>query len=190
MKEIEVNLLGVRGQVVNISRSLPAGAMFFTVDRKDVDKQFEEKKNRILQTPQSQDFLMNRPVRVVIVNNQTVLTQDLITDADGNAVVVFNKDMDSEARAIAVPGGASVTFQPTDDAIKEALKNGMVRIFADGVKTAQKANELNDAELTRVLALMEEYKRAADSIRSAIASNKKKAQDYLDEINKYKSTIE
>lgn len=190
MKEIDVNLLGVRGQVVNISRSLPAGAMFFTVDRKDVDKQFEEKKNRILNNPSTQEFLMNRSPRVIVVNSQTVLTQELISDADGNAVVVFNKDMDSEARAIAVPGGASVTFQPTDDAMKEALNGGMVRIFADGVKTAQKANELNDAELTRVLAVIEEYKRAADSLRSAIASNKKKAQDYLDEINKYKSTIE
>ena len=190
MTEIDVNLTGIRGQVVSISRALPAGAMFFTVDRKDVDKQFEEKKNRILQNPSSQEFLMNRSPRVVVVNNETVVTQEVTSDADNNTVVVFNKGMKSEAKALAVPGGTGATFQTTDEAMKDALNSGLVRIFADGEMTARKANELNEAELTRVNAEIELLKRAADSIRSAIASNKKKAQDYLDEINKYKSPIE
>lgn len=190
MNKMDMNLAGVRGQVVTITRSLPAGAKFFTVDRNDVDKQFEEKKARVLQNPQSQEFLYNRSPRVIIVKDQTVLSQELVEDADNNTVIVFNKGMDSEARALAIPGGTGVTFQTTDEAMKDALNNGIVRIFADGEKTAQKANELNQAELQRALAEAERWAKIADSIRSAIASNKKKAQDYAEEIKKVKSVME
>ena len=49
--EIEAGLNPIRGQVMNISHLLPVGAKYFTVEPKDVDLKFVERKNEIAQNP-------------------------------------------------------------------------------------------------------------------------------------------
>lgn len=185
--EVESNLNSVRGQVMNISRTLPTGAQYFTVEGKDVDLKFNELKNQLLQNPQSPDLIMNRGPRAIVVLGHSVLSQEFAQDIDGNNVVIFNKGLSDESRAAIVAGGANFG-QTTDDAMKDALR-GELRIFADAIKTVTKANALNQAELDRWVAQKNLIERYCDSIRSTIASNKKKALDYQDALNKFKPEV-
>lgn len=186
--EIDNNLNPIRGQVINISRTLPTGSQYFTVDAKDVDKTFEERKEQISANPISPDIITNRGPRVIVMTGHNVISQDFTQDIDGNNVVVFNKGLGDETRA-AIVSGASPFGQTTDDAMKDAIR-GEMRIFADGVKTATKANVLNQNELERWMAEQKRIERFCDSIRSAIAANKKKAEDYKAALAKYKAEVD
>jgi hypothetical protein len=186
--EVENNLNSVRGQVMTISRTLPTGAQYFTVEGKDVDLKFNDMKNQLMQNPQSPDLITNRGPRAIVVLGHSVFSQAFDQDIDGNNVVIFNKGMSDESRAAIVAGGVNFG-QTTDDAMKDALR-GELRIFADGIKTVTKANALNQAELDRWVALKNQIDRYCDSIRSTIASNKKKALDYQEAINKFKPEVD
>lgn len=186
--EIENNLNPIRGLVMNISRSLPTGAQYFTVEANDVDKTFEERKNTVMTNPKSPELIMNRGPRVITMKGHSVISQDFETDTDGGNVVVFNKGLGDETKA-AIVAGSSNFGQTTDDAMKDAIR-GELRIFADGIKTATKANQLNQKELDRWMAEKVRIERYCDSIRSAIASNSKKAEDYKASIAKFKADLD
>ena len=187
-KEIEIALDPIRGQVMNISRMLPTGAKFYTIESKDVDQQFEKKKSNLMANPTSPEFLVNRSPRVIHVKDHSVITQQFKTDIEGNRVVVFNPDTDDSAQATVVAG--DVTFgQATDEAMKDAL-HGQNRVFANGVKICTKANAINQSELDRVNEQIKYWQGVKDSIQSAIASNKKKVEDYMAQIEKFKQPVD
>lgn len=192
MTQIEIdNLLSpIRGQVMNISRTLPTGSQYFTVEANNVDKKFEERKSQIDSNPQSPEIITNRGPRVIVLRGHSVISQDFAQDLDGNSVVIFNKGQNDETKAPIIVSGSQATFgQTTDDAMKDALR-GEIRIFADGIKTATKANQLNQNELARLEGLKKWIDSCCDTLRSAIASNKKKAEDYKEAIMKYKPEID
>jgi hypothetical protein len=187
-KEIENILDPVRGQVMNISRMLPTGAKFYTIESKDIDQQYEKKKQNLLANPTSPEFLANRSPRVIHIKDHSVITQQFKTDMEGNRVVVFNPDTDDSAQATVVAG--DVTFgQATDEAMKDALQ-GQSRVFANGVKICTKANAINQCELDRVNEQIKYWNAIKDSIQSAIASNKKKVDEYLAQVEKFKQPID
>lgn len=188
MKELEISLDSVRGQVRNISQMLPVGSKYYTVDAKDVDLQFEKKRAAAIANPASPDIILNRSPRVIVIRDHSVISQSFKTDINGNRVVVFNPETDEEAQAAVVAGDLNFG-QATDEALKDALL-GQQRIFANGVKLATKANSINRVELERVDAMIEYLKRMKDSLQSAIASNTKKVQDYEDQIAAAKRPVE
>jgi len=188
--EIENRLDPIRGQVMNISRTLPTGAQYFTIGANDVDKKFAERKQQIDANPTSPDIITNRGPRVIVMRGHSVVSQDFAQDLDGNSVVIFNKGMEDETKASIIVSGSQSSFgQTTDDAMKDALR-GETRIFADGIKTATKANQLNQNELARWEAMKKQCESYCDTLRSAIASNKKKAEDYREAILKYKPDLD
>jgi len=188
--EIENRLDPIRGQVMNISRTLPTGAQYFTIGANDVDKKFAERKQQIDANPTSPDIITNRGPRVIVMRGHSVVSQDFDQDLDGNSVVIFNKGMEDETKASVIVSGSQSSFgQTTDDAMKDALR-GETRIFADGIKTATKANQLNQNELARWEAMKKQCESYCDTLRSAIASNKKKAEDYREAILKYKPDLD
>ena len=192
MTQIEIdNLLApIRGQVMNISRTLPTGAQYFTVEANNVDKKFEERKSTIDSNPTCPEIITNRCPRVIVMRGHSVVSQDFAQDLDGNSVVIFNKGMNDETKAPIIVSGSQAAFgQTSDDAMKDALR-GEMRIFADGMKTAIKANSMNQNELTRLEALKKWIDSCCDTLRSAIASNKKKAEDYKEAILKYKPDLD
>lgn len=193
MTQVEINNLldPIRGQVMNISRTLPTGAMYFTVSASDFDKQFAGKKAQIDSNPMSPEIITNRSPRVIVMRGHSVVSQDFAQDLDGNNVVIFNKGIEGEETmaSIIVSGNPTTFGQTTDDAMKDALR-GEIRIFADGIKTATKANQLNQNELARWEAMKKLCESYCDTIRSAIASNKKKAEDYKEAILKYKPDLD
>jgi hypothetical protein len=192
MTQVEMdNILNpIRGQVMNISRSLPTGAQYFTVAANDVDKKFAERKQQIDANPASPEIITNRGPRVIVMRGHSVVSQDFAQDVDGNSVVIFNKGQEDETKAPIIVSGSQSTFgQTTDDAMKDALR-GETRIFADGIKTATKANMLNQNELARWEAMKKMCESYCDTLRSAIASNKKKAEDYKEAILKYKPDLD
>lgn len=185
---IDTALDSVRAQVMNISRTLPTGAKFYKVEATDIDQGFEERKNQLLADPNTPEFIINRSPRVVMLKDFSVKSQDFEVDIDGNKMVIFNKGTKEQAQATIVAGGVNFG-QTTDEAMKDALR-GQDRIFADGIKTATKANILNTAELTRVEAMVKYWSSKADSIRSAIASNSKKVKDYQEALAKFKKEVD
>lgn len=188
--ELDNILNPIRGQVMNISRTLPTGAQYFTVAANDFDKKFAERKQQIDSNPASPDIITNRGPRVIVMRGHSVVSQDFAQDIDGNSVVVFNKGLEDETKASIIVSGSQATFgQATDDAMKDALR-GETRIFADGIKTATKANQLNQNELARWEAMKKQCESYCDTLRSAIASNKKKAEDYKEAILKYKPDLD
>lgn len=186
--EISNNLNPIRGQVMSISRALPTGSQYFTVEAADVDKKFNERKEQISSNPTSPELITNRGPRVIVMKSHDVITQEFTQDIDGNSVVLFNRGLGDETRA-AIVSGANVPFQTTDEAMKDSLR-GETRIFADAIKTATKANVLNQNELERLEALKKWCESCADSVRSAIASNKKKAEDYKAALAKIKDMVD
>ena len=188
MTEIEMAMESVRPQVINISRMLPTGAKFYKVEATDIDQSFEERKNRLLADPNNPEFIFNRSPRVVVLKDFSVKSQDFEVDMNGNKVVVFNKGTKEQAQATIVAGGVNFG-QTTDEAMKDALR-GQDRIFADGIKTATKVNLLNAAELARVEAMVKYWSGKADSIRSAIAANTKKVQEYQEVLAKFKKEVD
>lgn len=186
--EIEAGLNPIRGQVMNISHLLPVGAKYFTIEPKDVDLKFTEHKNEIAQNPQSPDLITNRGPRAILVQDHSVLSQEFAFDVEGNKVVIFNKDQADESRASIVTGNTPFG-QISDDAMRDALR-GESRIFANGMKTVTKANALNQAELDRWVALKNQIERYCDSLRSTIAANTKKAQEYQQAIDKFKPEVD
>lgn len=192
MTQVEIDnvLAPIRGQVMNISRTLPTGAQYFTVEANNVDKKFDERKQQIEANPTCPDIITNRGPRVVVLRGHSVISQDFGQDLDGNSVVIFNKGQNDETKAPIIVSGNSASFgQTTDDAMKDALR-GETRIFADGIKTAIKANALNQNELARWEAMKKLCESYCDSLKSAIASNKKKADDYKESILKYKPELD
>jgi hypothetical protein len=190
-RETETALDPIRGQVINISRMLPTGAKFYTIESKDIDQQFEKKKNAIMSNPLSPEFITNRSPRVIHVKDHSVVAQQFKVsvgmDGKTDNVVVFNPDTDDSAQATVIAG--DVTFgQATDEAMKDALQ-GQNRIFADGVKICTKANQVNQAELDRVMEQIRYWQSIKDSLQSAISSNTKKVQDYLAQVEKFKQPI-
>ena len=186
--EIEAGLNPIRGQVMNISHLLPVGAKYFTVEPKDVDLKFVERKNEIAQNPQAPDLITNRGPRAILVQDHSVLSQEFAFDVEGNRVVIFNKGMADESTANVVAGNTPFG-QVSDDAMKDALR-GELRIFANGIKTVTKVNVLNQNELDRWEALKKQIERYCDSLRSTIAANKKKAQEYQESIDKFKPEVD
>jgi len=185
--EIETTLNPVRAQVMSISRALPTGSQYFTVDANDVDKKYKERKEQISSNPTSPELITNRCPRVIVMKSHNVVSQDFAKDLDGNNVVLFNKGLGDETRATVV-AGASVPFQTTDDAMRDALR-GEPRIFADAIKTCIKANNLNQNELDRLTALKNWCDSCMDSVRSAISSNKKKAEEYKAALDKMQENV-
>lgn len=186
--EIENNLDPIRGQVCNISRMLPVGSKYYTLHSKDCDQQFDKKKAALIANPASPDFVPNRSPKVVIVRDHSVITQTFKTDIDGTQRVVFNPETEEEAQATIIAG--DVNFgQTTDEAVKDALQ-GQSRIFANGIKTATKANSLNQAELERVVEQIKYWTSMKDNLTSAIASNTKKVKEYEEALAKFKQPVD
>ena len=190
MTEIEMNnnLDPIRAQVMSISRALPTGSKYFTVEAADVDKTFNERKNQIASNPTSPEIITNRGPRMIVMKSHNVITQEFAHDTDGSSVVLFNRGQGDETRAAIVSGG-SVPFQTTDEAMKDSLR-GETRIFADAIKTATKANVLNRNELERWENMKKACERYCDALRSAIASNTKKAEEYKDALAKMKDVVD
>lgn len=188
INEVEINLDPIRGQVCNISRMLPVGSKYYTLHPSDCDKQFEKKKAALLANPASPDFLPNRSPRVIMVRDHSVITQTFKTDIDGTQRVVFNPETEDEAQATIIAG--DINFgQTTDEAVKDALQ-GQSRIFASGIKTATKANALNQAELERVIEQIKYWTSMKDNLTSAIASNTKKVKEYEEALAKFKQPVD
>lgn len=175
--EIEMGLSGIRGQVMNISTLLPVGSKYYSVSVKDVDLQFNDRKIEIQNNPKAPDLITNRGPRAILVTDHSVLSQIFDYDVEGNRVLVFNKGLADESTANVVAGSESFFGQTSDDAMKDAI-HGEPRIFANGIKTVQKANILNNNELERWIALDKKIQSYIDSLRSTIAANKKKGEEY------------
>lgn len=187
-KELEISLDSVRGQVCTVSRMLPVGSKYYTIDAKDIDLQFEKKRAAILANPGSPDLILNRSPRAIVLRDHSVLSQTFKTDINGNRIVVFNPDTEEEAQAAIVAGDFNFG-QATDEAVKDALL-GQQRIFANGVKLATKVNSINRIELDRVNAMIESLMRIKDSLTSTIASNSKKIQDYEKQLEAAKVPVD
>lgn len=188
-KEIDITLDPIRGQVMSISRMLPTGSKYYTVEAKDVDQDFETRRNQILSNPKSPDFVANRSPRVIVVRDHTVFDQKFDVDINGNSVVVFNKDTKEEAQATIV-AGSSTFGQTTDEAMENAIHGRSVPIFADGIKTVTRANQLNAAEKVRIEAQVKYWQSKLDAIESAIASNARKVKEYQEMIAKTKQEVD
>jgi hypothetical protein len=186
--EIDNILDPIRGQVRAISAMLPVGSKYYTVNAKEIDQQFAKKKAAIDADSSSPAMILNRSPRVVLVRDHSVIDQKFTTEVDGTKMVVFNPGTEDEANATVIAGDLNV-FQTTDEAFRSAL-TGQRPIFANGIKTATKANVLNQAELDRLLDLKKTIDSYIDSLKSAIASNTKKVKDYEEAIAKFKQPVD
>lgn len=180
MKEINVDSMNqVRGSVIALSKMIPVGAQFYTVNvdnPKDSVDEWQQRKNIVGANPKSPELFINRPPQVVKLRTENVLSQEFAIDQFGNNCVVFNRGMKSEATA-AIVAGESEFGQATDEAVNEAI-HGQNRIFADGLKTLTMANAANSAELTRWKQIRDMAQKYIDSIQSTIQDNVMKVESY------------
>lgn len=180
MKEISIeNMNQVRGSVIALSKMIPVGAMFYTLNLDNPKNSLEdwEKRKAIIGTnPKSPELFINRPPQVVKLRTENVLSQEFVVDQFGNNCVVFNRGMKSEATAAVVANDADFG-QTTDEAVKDAI-HGQTRIFADGMKTLTAANAANNAEYTRWKQIRDMAQSYMDSIQGTIQENVTKVEQY------------
>lgn len=187
MKEIEVSLNPIRGNVMAISKALPVGAAYYTVNAKEADKDYDKKKSAMLANPNNPDFILNRSPRWIELRTNNVIEQKFITDIDGTKQVVFNPGTDSEAKATVI-AGESGFFQTTDEAVKDAL-HGQARIFADGASICARINSINRAEQDRLKAVVKSLNSMIDAIESIINANTAKVTEIAEQMAKYKPAV-
>jgi len=187
-KEVETQLDSVRGQVRAVGAMLPVGSKYYTVHAKDIDQQFAKKQAALQADPASPMLLLNRSPRVIMVRDHDVIEQIFKTEVDGTKMVVFNPKTEDEANATIIAGNTNI-FQTTDEAFRAAL-TGQRPVFASGIKTATKANVLNQAELDRLTDVKKIIDSYIDTLKSAIASNTKKVKDYEEAIAKFKQPVD
>lgn len=180
MKEISIeNMNQVRGSVIALSKMIPVGAQFYTLNLDNPKNSLEdwEKRKAIIGTnPKSPELFINRPPQVVKLRTENVLSQEFAVDQFGNNCVVFNRGMKSEATAAVVANDADFG-QTTDEAVKDAI-HGQTRIFADGMKTLTAANAANNAEYTRWKQIRDMAQSYMDSIQGTIQENVTKVEQY------------
>ena len=77
----------------------------------------------------------------------------------------------------------------TEEAVKEALKNAadnaatVTHAFKDPQKLIQFMNALNQSEYDTIQTLIDTLCKMQQSIKSAMADNTKKVNDYMDQLN-------
>ncbi|QOR57694.1 hypothetical protein [uncultured phage cr130_1] len=161
------------------------GKQFFQIEVRDCWPNFEAEKNAI-QMENNQKLILNRSPRRYCIKAKDITSVAIGTDVTGDPVVFINPNND---------GSADVTLPVTNDmvsygvvtaeAVKEALKGGpSTKAFVDPKKLESYLNEVNNKELSYIRALKEALNRMEQSIISTINDNTKKANDYMDQINK------
>lgn len=141
----------------------------------DYDKKIAEAK-----TSGDLTLCLNRPPRKLRSRTEDILSAEVTTDLDGTVIVIINKDRESELR---IPVSADMTKAGivTDDAVRKALKGEKNIFFNDVKKLASLLNNLNQNEISRINAVIEDLQLAKKRIESAIAENTKKAEQYEQE---------
>ena len=155
------------------------GGKYFTLGAQETYPEFDKKKRENEQN-NSLEFMPNRTPRRFIVRDHDVLSQAIVTCADGTTKVVFNPDTDEEAKASIISGTAYFDVV-TEDAIKNAL-TGQKVIFANGSTLVDKANEYNQSEVDRLNAFISQLQKQRDAIISTMQANKSKINTYEQEI--------
>lgn len=125
-------------------------------------------------------LVLNRPPRKFRAHTEDILSTEIVTDLDGTVVVVVNKDRESELR---IPVSPDMTHAGvvTDDAVQKALKGEKNIFFNDVPKLVTLMNNLNQNEIARIDAVMNDLKLAKQRIESTIAENVQKAKQYTAE---------
>lgn len=155
------------------------GGKYFTLGAQETYPEFDKKKRENEQN-NSLEFMPNRTPRRFIVRDHDVLSQAVVTGADGTTKVVFNPGTDEEAKASIISGTANFGAA-TEDAIKNAL-TGQKVIFANGSTLVDKANEYNQSEVDRLNAFISQLQKQRDAIISTMQANKSKINTYEQEI--------
>ena len=179
------NITGVNMNVVAENRTQISrlggilGGKYFTIGAQETYPDFDKKKLENERSA-SLEFMPNRTPRRFIVRGHDVISQAIVTSADGTTKVVFNPGSAEEAESAIISGNG--TFgATTEDAIKSAL-GGQKVIFANGTQLVDKANQYNQAEVDRLTAFINALTKQRDAIISTMDTNKKKAATYEKEI--------
>lgn len=175
---IDMNVVAKNRKLIGTLGST-LGGKYFTIGAQETHLDFEKKKREI-EMNNSLDFITNRSPRRFIVRDHDVVSQTIETGADGTTKVVFNPGTDEEAKA-AVVAGIENFGATTEDAISDAL-HGQKRIFANGTALVSKANEYNEAERQRLIALRNQINAQITALESTMKANSEKVNNYEQEI--------
>lgn len=182
MANVNINLLDVaahRKPISIIGSTL--GTQFFKAETRASILDFESKKIEVEQGG-NKDLFLNRTPRRFRLTGHDIIGVNITQDATGATKVVLNQDSDDEKVSIPVTTGMEKIGIITDDALGKALRGDKNIIFSDPKKLANELNTLNEDEKNRCLAMMKVLQNAINQLDSAIAENKKKANDYYNEI--------
>lgn len=180
MSNIDVVIAQNRGTLGIMGSTL--GKQVFQVNPRESFPEFEKTKASVAAAG-NQDLITNRtPMRYHIfgVDVHNVAVEENIA---GQAVVLINKREDGTSDiSIPISGDMNKFSNITKEAIKQAIKGDKTKVFANPKKLAAFLNEINNAEVTRIDALIEKLQKAKQGIITAISENNKKAEVFEREL--------
>lgn len=165
------------------------GKQFFTTEVRDCWPNFEKEKNTIQMNDQK-TLITNRSPRRYRINAKDIYGIIIDTDINNNPVIKINPHKDGLADAtIAISSDMKDYGVVTEEAVKEALKNAndpnstVTHAFKDPQKLIQFINMLNQSEYESIQTLIDALCKMQQSIKSAMADNTKKVNDYMEQLN-------
>lgn len=156
------------------------GTQFFKAEARASIPEFDKKKMNIEQDGNKEIFFNRTPRRFRMTGHE-ITSVALRTDAAGSTKVVLNDDSDDKV-SVPVAHGMEKIGKVSDDALGKALRGDQNIIFSDPQKLASELNVLNEDEKNRCIAAINMLQSAVKQLDSAIAENKKKANDYMNQL--------
>ena len=165
------------------------GKQFFTTEVRDCWPNFEKEKNSI-QMNEQKTLITNRSPRRYRINAKDIYGIILDTDINNNPVIKINPHKDGLADAtIPISSDMKDYGVVTEYAVIDVFyyaydpNSTVSHAFKDPQKLIQFMNVLNQSEYDSIQTLIDALCKMQQSIKSAMADNTKKVNDYLDQLN-------
>lgn len=185
METINVNIIEQnRADITKFGNVFGKGV--FTPVKENVITDFNSRHQKAVE---NNDLFLSRNVQRFKAATVNIISMAVETDIDGESVVIINKGLKDEFRCPV--NNPRFTKDATDEALRDSMNapEGGKSYFANGKKVKDAVNRLNLKELAKVEALQAELEKIAVNLKTTIANNDAKIDNYYKQLDSRPSDI-
>lgn len=190
MEPLKVNsavVAATRQPLSKIGREF--GGMYFNAAREACDRD-HAKKVMASKANHDLDLVLNRSLSRYKMGANDIIAVEVGEDAEGNSNVYINrgrkiniggKELSTEV-VIPIDAHSQFSSDPTSENLKKALDGDRSIIFADPDSICTELNRLNNNEILKAKAMIQDLEGNIRLLESTIKSNNEKAAKYKQEM--------
>lgn len=158
------------------------GTGVFTPRKEQVITDFNSRKQNMT----AHDLFITRNIHRFKIGVVNITGVNYAKDADGEDIVRISgvDPLGKEVTINCEVTKPTFTQEPTTDSLREAFESGKTAFFKSGRKMKDEINSLNNKELARINALIEELEAARETVKSTIDANNQKVDEYYNQLDK------